>query len=257
MRHSRTPRSLMAAAAAVVVAVALVAAPSPAGAATSLEIGNTAPTAKITYPSGQVYAGDTVTFSGTESSDRGGKIEAYAWSVSGPGAVKGSASGQTAAVTFSQPGTVKVTLTVTDNGLLNGLLTPLLGPQQVKSATTSVSIKAIARPNRPPVITHFVGSNAAPTAYFISNSVGFKDPDGDDVDIVSISCANCRGEATFSNGNTSGIGVPDGQQFGSFFARTPCYQQNIGINFTIDDGHGHQVTGNRTIVVYNGGQTCT
>lgn len=248
-RHSQPIHACLAAAASLLAATALLVAPSPAGAA-SYGL-NAPPTARITAPAGQVYVGDTVTFSGAESSDPDGQVAGYAWSASGA-SVTGSAASKTAAVSFTQAGTAKITLTVTDNGVLNGLLNPILGPQLTETGTTTKDVKVIVRPNRAPVFTTFRGPNSAPTAYFVGNNIGFTDPDGDDVDIVTISCSGCRGTASIFN-NSSGAGVPNAEQREGFVVNTPCFQQNIGVNVTIDDRHGHQATINRTITIYNGG----
>lgn len=259
MRPSRTPRHpssvrhLVGLAAALLVVTA-VAVPTSAQ-ADSLGL-NKAPTARITAPAGQVYAGDTLTYSGAASSDPDGQVAAYAWTASGVGSVQGTAGAQTASITFSRPGTATISLTVTDNGLLNGALNPLLDPlvgrQFAEKGSTSITVNVVARPNRAPVVTSFGGPNSAPTAYFVGNNLGFTDPDGDDVDIVRVDCTNCRGPDTIVN-NATNAGTTKEQREG-FTMNTPCYPTNIGLLVTIDDKHGHQVTAYRTIVIYTGGQ---
>ena len=248
-RHSPSLHAFFAVAATAVATAALLVAPSPAGAA-SYGL-NAPPTAKITGPAGQVYVGDTVTFSGAESSDPDGQVAGYAWSAT-DAALTSSNAAKTATFSFPKAGTARITLTVTDNGVLNGLLNPIIGPQLTESGTTTKNVNVIVRPNRAPVFTTFRGPNSAPTAYFVGNNVGFTDPDGDDVDIVSVTCSGCRGTPSYFN-NSSGAGTPNAEQREGFLVNTPCYQQNIGVNITIDDRHGHQATINRTIIVYNGG----
>ncbi|MCW2787649.1 MAG: hypothetical protein JWP74_4166 [Marmoricola sp.] len=213
---------------------------------------NKPPTARITGQTSGIFVGDTITYSGTGSSDPGGKIAGYAWSATAKGAVVGSATASTAAVTFTAAGTTTISLTVTDNGLLNGLF----GPVMVQKATTTLDVTVKVRPNGPPVFGAPGPQISAPTGYFASGSVAYTDPDGDDVDITKVVCSGCVGTPSIYN-NSTNAGVPNALQHGGFSVNTACYPRNIGLEITISDGHGHEATTYRSIVVYQGTSSCT
>lgn len=231
-------------------AIALVAMPTAAQADAPLGL-NKAPTARITGSAAGLYVGDTATFSGETSSDPGGKIVAYSWSVSSNGEIVGSSTGKTVAVKLAKAGTITVSLVVTDNGALNGLL----GSTLVQQGSTSVSFKATVRPNAAPVFGAPDPQETAPHAYFRSFGINFSDPDGDDVNIVSVVCPNCRGTATIYN-NSNNVGTPNAVQREGFTLFTPCTPFNVGYDVTIDDGHGHQTTTHKTLVVFSGPYRC-
>jgi len=243
-------RRLILVVAAFASALALVAMPTAANADAPLGL-NKAPTARITGSAAGLYVGDTATFSGETSSDPGGKIVAYSWTVSANGEIVGSSTAKTVGVKLAKTGTVTVTLVVTDNGALNGLL----GSTMVQQGTASVSFKATARPNGAPVFGKPDPQETAPHAYFRSFGISFSDPDGDNVDIVKVECPNCPGTPVIYN-NANNVGVPNAVQREGFTINTPCLPFNVGYDVTIDDRHGHQATIHKTLVVYSGPFRC-
>jgi hypothetical protein len=71
------------------------------------------PVADFSWSPGAPVAGQPVTFDGTSSLDFDGEVVAWEWDFTGDGAV--DASGPVVEWTFPEPGTYRVTLTVTDN----------------------------------------------------------------------------------------------------------------------------------------------
>jgi len=77
----------------------------------SLDITN--PEAKANVPT-KVSVGDKVTFDGGTSEDNSGEISDYTWTITKPDNSEETLTGETADYTFSDSGTYKVVLTVTD-----------------------------------------------------------------------------------------------------------------------------------------------
>ncbi|MFB6286056.1 MAG: S8 family serine peptidase, partial [Candidatus Bipolaricaulia bacterium] len=75
---------------------------------------NRAPTARFSYIPNQPFVGDVVTFDASNSSDRDGRIVDWSWRFE-TNSRRANASGERVNVRFTSPGTVRVTLTVTDN----------------------------------------------------------------------------------------------------------------------------------------------
>jgi PKD repeat protein len=101
---------------------------------------NLPPTAVISGPAGGLV-GETLSFSGSGSSDSDGRIVSYAWDL-GDGITGGG--GITVTHSYSATGSYTVTLAVTDNGGLTGQATHVVQinppPTAVTQATAAAQI---------------------------------------------------------------------------------------------------------------------
>ena len=80
-------------------------------------IGNQPPTASFTATPNPVVQGLPASFNASGSSDPDGKIAKYEWDLDGNGTYeKNTGTTATTTATYSTPGTVQVSLRVTDNG---------------------------------------------------------------------------------------------------------------------------------------------
>jgi len=75
---------------------------------------NRAPTARFSFSPNQPFADDVVTFDGTNSSDPDGQVVDWSWRFE-TNSRRANANGPRVNVRFRSPGTVRVTLTVTDD----------------------------------------------------------------------------------------------------------------------------------------------
>lgn len=110
---------------------------------------NQAPVAAIDGPA-VAALNDQLSYSGAGSYDQNGAITAYKWTVGSGATIIGSSTSPTASIRFDAVGARTVTLTVTDNGLLSGLL---LGTSKKSTSIT----KSVLVGNSAPV---FVPSSA-------------------------------------------------------------------------------------------------
>jgi PKD repeat protein len=121
---------------------------------------NRPPAAIISGPTTGL-TGESLTFSGAASADQDGRIISYAWDF-GDGATSNRVE---VTHTYSDPGTYKVSLTVTDDGCLTATATQMV---QIETPTT----------NRPPVAVIRAPSRGPAQKPLRFSASGSSDPDG-------------------------------------------------------------------------------
>jgi uncharacterized delta-60 repeat protein len=123
-------------------------------------IGDPVPTPSIDASPNPAIPGQTISFSGSSMSDPNGAIPSYGWSF-GDGA---NATGANPQHAYAQPGSYKVTLTVTyDDGVISSATKTIVVPsvqlsgvsQSHRSWREGTALPHVARAKRPPVGTTF------------------------------------------------------------------------------------------------------
>ncbi|MFN8459162.1 MAG: PKD domain-containing protein [Anaerolineae bacterium] len=167
---------------------------------------NQTPVAVITAPS-QGEVAQALTFDGSNSYDNDGSITGYTWNF-GDGA---SANGQQVSHSFEQPGLYQITLTVSDNGGLNG--------------SSTFTVKITAKSKTPPVAVI-----SGPDGGMINDQLSFAGTQSSDTDGQIISYA-----WNFGDGATA-----DGSSVSHSYAQFGTYQ--ITLIVTDNDGLTAQAT---------------
>lgn len=82
----------------------------------SIDIGNTGPTAELSYTPESPQYGEEVTLNGSQSSDNDGEVQSWDWKIETVGGMTETKFGPETTYAWEESGTYEVTLTVTDNG---------------------------------------------------------------------------------------------------------------------------------------------
>jgi hypothetical protein len=117
-------------------------APAPAPTPAPTPLPNASPAASFTCsgPQGSTfYAGDTLRFDASGSSDSDGQITAYAWDWTSDGSIESSGASPSAEHVFATSGSYRVTLRVTDDDVATATTT-----QMISVTTAPISLPAPA-----------------------------------------------------------------------------------------------------------------
>lgn len=172
---------------------------------------NQAPVAVITAPA-QGEVAQVLTFNGSNSYDADGSITSYAWNF-GDGA---TANGQQVSHSYGQPGLYQVTLTVSDNGGLNG--------------SSTFTVKITAKSKIPPVAVI-----SGPDGGMVKDQLTFVGTQSSDADGQIVSFAWNFGDGTSAEGGSVSHSYA---QFGT-------YQ----ITLTVTDNDGLTAQATRTVKI--------